>query len=296
MSKTRGTTGTPIPSRTVEMNSWGSGLCIPSKMTEEDWRKYGPYQLKGANQPPRGNEEMKASAFEMKDYLQLRLSGMTRKQIAKSKEYTLSHLENYWLKKWGIKDLSQEEIALAAAKPVSESLADAKQPRGLININFQAGQSETFGDATKHIAAELDQGKQKDAEIERLTREKDDYRQTATKLECKIDEYSALSLQLDIENERLKAEVASYISERENFNLAIDDLREQLRDHLHFAAEPISQEEVAVNEPRSARMIQTELIAPTEQIVDELAALICYLRSGNGQAFYLDLQLNEVSL
>ena len=44
----------------------------------------------------------------------------------------------------------------------------------------------------------------------------------------------------------------------------------------------------------SRRLVQSAIVASTEEITDELAALITYIRGGNGEHYHLDLTLREV--
>jgi hypothetical protein len=64
------------------------------------------------------------------DYLKLRSMDMTRKEIAKKYGYTQSHLENYWLKQWLIKDPLEEDLAIVEFNNLAK-----EQPQGLNAIN-----------------------------------------------------------------------------------------------------------------------------------------------------------------
>lgn len=95
-------------------------------------------------------------------YLELRLQGKTRKEIAKQHDYTLSHLENYWLKKWDIKDPIQEEVAIAEAfapassegEPAGSTAPDNHTaPTGLIAYNTAL---EDLAAKIKRLEAERD--------------------------------------------------------------------------------------------------------------------------------------------
>lgn len=77
--------------------------------------------------------------FIKEEYLAQRLHGKTRLEIAKANGYTLPMFEHHVLRRWGIKDPQQEELALidASRMPVRGLQAlnerNANQPEVLIN-------------------------------------------------------------------------------------------------------------------------------------------------------------------
>lgn len=73
---------------------------------------------------------MKNNKITKADYLKLRSMEMSRKEIAKKYGYTLSHLESYWLKNWGIKDPLEEDLAIVEFNNIGK-----EQPQGLNAIN-----------------------------------------------------------------------------------------------------------------------------------------------------------------
>ncbi|BBI32343.1 hypothetical protein [Cohnella abietis] len=193
---------------------------------------------------------------------------------------------HYWVGKWewkGIKpDRAQQlldEMAIDGEAPVSKP--------GLLALNELNKQEAEITELNSRLQLALER-------IETLTettnnaldrntaliQERDDYKQAAMDLESKIDTQSDQQAEI----ERLRTELEELESDRQILLATID---------LASAAS-ILEENVPV--PKLAgRSIHTEIDAPTEQIVDELAALISYIRSGNGERFLLDLQLNEVT-
>jgi myosin heavy subunit len=255
------------------------------------------------------------------------------KQIASGKS-SISKIErawnmnpgslHYWIGKWGYKGIKPDrarqlldEMAVAPEAP--------KEIRGLAAINEQFNQKESLTSLTEreeptHKAEEIgstpdtnDMKYRLDRALERIStmtdtvnamlksndtlkRERDDYKQAALDLEAKIDTQADHVTEI----ERLRNELGTAFGQRNELDQAITEAKktiEELESDRQVLLATIEQASNATETApkRAGRSLHTELDAPTEQIVDELAALISYIRSGNGAQFYLDLQLVEVT-
>jgi hypothetical protein len=163
------TVGTPIPSREREMRASGHSEAKTYELTPEELaeirRKYG-YNGPSSTPPaddqkpndaipdagmtgkePDKMERSKKFTLSKNEYLTERLRGKSRKQIAKEQGISLSNLENYWLKKWGIKDPTEEELAMIEAdrKNDPESTGSAAEPAADIKLKPGVYVSEVIG-------------------------------------------------------------------------------------------------------------------------------------------------------
>lgn len=77
---------------------------------------------------------MAGKTMTKEKYLELRMQGKNRKEIAKTLDQTQTYFENYWLKKWNIKDPLQEEIALELfQKRTPPNVVDDALPPASVN-------------------------------------------------------------------------------------------------------------------------------------------------------------------
>lgn len=148
---------------------------------------------------------MAGKVMTKEQYLELRMEGKSRKEVAKTLDQTVTYFENYWLKKWNIKDPLQEEIALELFQMTTPASDDASPPA--------SGESGEQTAIVKNLRAELDGARtahancvemagvaaaKMQAEIDELRNDRDEWRRTATELKTKTtDQLLFVNLQED---------------------------------------------------------------------------------------------------
>lgn len=201
--------GTPIPHRDNEMRGTGAGPVTTYRLTPEEIAALSPAKPIPRNHTPpihlperRNEEEIDLAKYEKDQYLELLAAGMDRKSIARKWGVTTPALKP-WLKKWGILDPAQEEIALA----------DYQQRKGKAKV------SDEQPTEAAHQHSEVDRLR---TEIEllrtaraELRSERDDLKRAVEDLEKKVDELSTGILERDGEISRLKLEVEELTSDRQ---------------------------------------------------------------------------------
>lgn len=111
----------PVP-RVDTMNSVGSGECITYKMSPEEYeQRYGqpmPIMTNRDGEPVKkpsviwGTKKPQPAKRTKEEYLQLRVSGTSRVEVAKMWGMQLKSLESNWLRDWDIKAIGKEEMAM----------------------------------------------------------------------------------------------------------------------------------------------------------------------------------------
>ncbi|MDF2722120.1 MAG: hypothetical protein K0Q59_1795 [Paenibacillus sp.] len=260
----------------------------------------------------KGDRHMAKTANITKDeYLSLRASGKSRKEIAKAKEYTLVHLETYWLKKWGIRDPQQEELALlestrvVAPPPVVAEKPELreKEVTGLIKINTE----REMVDLKAAAAHWQEAATAKDAEIERLEKQMSGIRGMAKKASAEVEqlreqveelneEYDRHMSGMQSENERLRDEVQEWVNKcGEAAQVHQDRCGELITENERLRARIQAAEAYAEGVPRSdpsstyqalvASGVIQPAVTPFERIGKEVGALVAEKNAAYGDSF-----------
>lgn len=238
------------------------------------------YQLTIVEPKPIIDEEMddlKNNKITKAEYLVLRTQGLTRKEIAKKYGYTLSHLENYWLKQWLIKDPLEEDLAIIEAgrmpgeKPLGLGAINAAHQEEMKKVDPPAeNPKEVLRDKElpDRIPADLEITKVKDAEIKRLSEALEGATVDANQAGARIKE-----LEQTVENMDKLLE-AEEIEHRE------------LRESLNILVVP----------NRSTRNITIKTAGNQADVTSELSAILAYVGAMKGREFQLELYLGEVKV
>lgn len=239
-------TGTPVPKRDVELKAKGSGPVITYKLPPEELQaKYGPPMAKRPGVRDRlaisdFEKEVKSMSAQPKDGKLGPSKEDFLRQIANGKSINKVEREwgmkpgslHYWVGKWGLKGIKPDQ----ARQLLDEMMIDGEAEKPVESVDphrdvakklFEAAPvSADLEPAARIIAAEVELHKEKDAEIDQLRKQ--------------VDEFASGILSRDREISQLKQALNEIKAERDvllqTVEKAVDGGHDPVNHPAHYTA------------------------------------------------------------